>query len=622
MSLKSVDFSVGKAPAGKPTSWAWFFALLGLLILLRSEILLLPPYEDQAVGLWAEADFLVENHFNYWKLRYDEPHFIDSANGARSYMISILPTLVALLMVAMPSIPLAILAGHLATLALTASAIISFYDLARPMVGTLSASLAAAAVLTTCLFSAQIDQIGMDIPLTTCALWSLQMVARQAWGQAIACSLLAFFVKSTGLLLTCSITGYLLLLASVIIFSGRTRDAVDLFRYAAIGLILIAFEAALIAWGDTTIDQRLSIPWPKAFSLNHGLYWMPDFGVLLLATSVAMLVHLKFFVAALRQDLATTARWIIHHAVAIIALLVIAGIVLAMRRYIFIPRYATLAIPLCYLVVVSALHLAPREGRIGLAVDRLVPTVLTAIVLFQVWNQNARCFPSIASVIEKESPSLSFWHARMCAFTERSREYLLDHRSALQAIRLLESKHSEAVIFADMPYYWYLTKPRLGYVAHAFAQVVKPSSLAQTMDAFRKALPQNPEQPPIFIYAPRSRVYFPAPGPFTRTLYRDDLSPPLIVYQVRPNLIPKTDRRIEDWYLEQAWAKDLIGQRALYRLPFLLQTDRYQQGRQEIEQALLSTPADSFVYPFLEQQKESFLRKASDGSDRVQEANP
>ena len=59
-------------------------------------ILSLPPYEDQAAGLWAEATYLIETDFDYQRLRTEEPQFVDGVGGRRSYLINLQPTLVAL----------------------------------------------------------------------------------------------------------------------------------------------------------------------------------------------------------------------------------------------------------------------------------------------------------------------------------------------------------------------------------------------------------------------------------------------------------------------------------------------------------------------------------------------
>ncbi|MBY0588585.1 hypothetical protein K2X85_15530 [bacterium] len=534
---------------------------------------------------------------------------MDPQMGARSYMISIAPTVVALLMTLLPSIPVAIFVGHLLTLALASLGLVVFWRMSQPIIGELLAALATLAVLTTALFSAQIDQLGMEIPLATCTILAVSASTQNAWGRAITYSLFAFAVKSTGILVSASITGYLILLGIMLFSEGRRSEAAALLRFIAMGVAIVAAEAALVAWGDTTISMRLAIPWPRSLSLDQGVLWCPDFGILLLLSAIGSMVHLKHFLIAKREGDGKGSKWLRAHASPLICMLIVAGLTIAMRRYIFIPRYATLAVPLFYLIILSAWSLQNKSFNYIVISPIMASAALVAVVSFQCWNSNGRYFPSISDIVDREHPVLTMFHSRMCAYTERSREYLADHLSALSAMKRLEIAHAESLILADIPYNWYLTKPRLGYVTKALPRVISARDLSRTIEEFSKAVLSVSQPRPIFVFAPRTRAIFPSPGSFANVIYRDELTPPLVVYEVIRERIPKTRIDLEEWYLKKTWENNFVGQRSLSRSPFLIRTGRALQSSNEIEIGLQQTATDSFLYPFLVERKNELARQ-------------
>jgi hypothetical protein len=456
-------------------------------------------------------------------------------------------------------------------------------------------------MLTTPLFEVQIEQLGLDLPLTALVLVSLRALQRSRHLAALLYSVLAFFMKSTGLLLTGGLVACFLLLACIYLWQRQRHLAGKLGLLALLGGGLIGLELALIAWGDTTIAVRLSNIWPRILSLQYGLQWVPDFGFLLFAAALGSGRCLYLLLRGDRpladQSGRTFGERLTVLAPLLLASAILMGLMAAIARYIFIPRYVTLAIPLAYIVAVSPWFLGVRRGHWGRPVG--FGLVLAAITGFNLANAAGRFYPALGPMIARTAPGLSWWHARMCAVTERSREYLEDHRSALAAMRLLEDSHAGAPIITDMPYAWYLTKPRLGYVTKPLTNVTSSRDYRGTIDTFLDAATKQPPQSPIFVFAAKSQARFPDPGAHTEILYEDDLHPKLILYRVRLEELPASRTGLEDWYLDASWQDDFLAQRALDRTHYLEGIDRAAQSMRELYEASDRTPKNAFLAPFI-----------------------
>ena len=73
-------------------------AIMFFITVARWEIIDSPPYYDFAIGIWPEAQFLADTNFDYHRLRYEENHALDVQGGPRSYITSVIPRLLSLLL--------------------------------------------------------------------------------------------------------------------------------------------------------------------------------------------------------------------------------------------------------------------------------------------------------------------------------------------------------------------------------------------------------------------------------------------------------------------------------------------------------------------------------------------
>ncbi|MGD9648208.1 MAG: hypothetical protein AB7U73_21030, partial [Pirellulales bacterium] len=370
--------------------------LLAVLVACHWHILSLPPYEDQAVGLWNEADFLVESGFDYYRLRYVENHYMDAESGPRSYMISVLPTVVALLMKYSPSIAAAITVAHLLTLACTSAIAVLLYQIARPWSGPRGAAHLALAWLSTPLVYSQEQMVGMVFPLSLAALATAHAVWRERFVAAAGLAMVAFLMKATGMLLTFSTLGYLSVL---LIVAGTSTPGTHDRRYLAgwlANLSALMCQVLLVRVGDTTVALRRQINWPDALMLPHALDWCPDLVLLLVVALLLTIVvwirppgpkieQTKDYWRSRRQQLADCLR---GQADLIYCWLVVLGMIAASSQYIFIPRYFTCATPFLLLALAIVLFGRLQAKKTGLAAFAL-------LALVNVANRNGDFFPSI-----------------------------------------------------------------------------------------------------------------------------------------------------------------------------------------------------------------------------------
>lgn len=201
------------------TVLGWLGVFL-LFVVARWSVLFDPPTWDLAArGLWIEASFLADSGFDYARLRDVEQNPI--RGGAKVYMTSILPTLLAVIMRATKSPADAFLAYHLFTMACAAGVIVFVFALLRQLVGGVAAALAAGAVLTTPLFSAQADLLGMELPLLLCALGCAQAMTTERFLLAATLATLGSLVKFSGAIVTIACIIYLAVMTGMAFARGR-----------------------------------------------------------------------------------------------------------------------------------------------------------------------------------------------------------------------------------------------------------------------------------------------------------------------------------------------------------------------------------------------------------------
>ena len=455
----------GSRPIGRGrTALRSLFAFLvafAAIAIWRWEIVSEPPYWDAAMGLFVEADFLVRTGFDYRRLLFEEPRFLEG--GTAVYVVSLSPTVLALLMWIVETPATVFFIGHLFTFAWAAALVLLVYELLWRRTGKLGAGLIAVATITAPLVAVQVDMIGMDLPLAVLGLVAARLLAGRRYIASALCAAMAFAIKITGAVLIATLAGYFVLLLMAharVSFSLRGRRTMWISAGVAMMLVAVQIESAQWRVGaEVSQHERWEIDPALGWeSLQQTLRWAPDFVGLFLFALVGSAVAVGVSSArAIRGGTASRTavqRFIVDNAAAaycgLIALLVLCALVLAYT----IPRY--LLLPLTMTYVVAGLLLFATFPRARL----LAAALVAGLIVTNVVNANGRLLPPIA--VEGTG---STFDSRTGAALERSREYLTDHRQNQQVAELLAGLETDEPVLCGNPFVHFLALPRLGYVS-------------------------------------------------------------------------------------------------------------------------------------------------------------
>jgi hypothetical protein len=568
------------------------------LLTWRHETLWLPPFQDQAVGYWKEASFLADSHFDYYRLRYHENHYMDDKSGPRSYMISLIPTVVAGLMsfASDPATVIVIvrlmsfgLAGYIGWFV--------FRHLQEPL-GRFDAALVTASLLTLPTFITQVEIMGMDVPLTVALLLSLSAMVRGKVALSLAWAAAAFAAKATGQLV--SLVGITFWICQGLAQPSEPTGRSWRWHLGTVlcYLGLFVLEAGILAWGDTSVAYLAIDSWPWILKPTASLPNLtPDIGILLVVGLVAT-IRAFGILGMFPQDRSAwrslfqsprgwwARAWRIDPWLAV-CWITILGLLASSALYIYTPRYVFCSLPCLFIVLGRSL----LSARVSIPFARVL---LVGLILFNLANADGRYLPNISPYgreVFDEIPGLT---PRSNAFTERSREYLKEHRSSLAAATVLEGRFPQHPIFAPVPTLFYLDDPRLGYV-HTDLDLHDASLFRFAIQAFVDLYATAPGKPsvpwPVLVEYAHSRTTLPGPEPNDEILYEDSIEPPLRVYvKSIPDAVRADRRQLEDWYLDRTWDNRWMVSRLVGRFDFLLQTGRADRLRRELTQALHRHP--------------------------------
>jgi len=551
--------------ASRPSRW-WrrpglravggFVALLLAIVVARFEVIDSPPYYDYAIGLWSEADFLADTHFDYYRLRYVERHTFDMEGGRRSYMTSVMPGLVAVLMVSLPDARSTLIAYHLLIFACAAGVVVLLYHLLWKASGRPAAWLVCLAVLTTPVFSTQIDMANMEMPLILCVMLAAVSIRDRRFGWATLAATAAFFIKATGIVVTLALITQLALLWTL---SKNVAERPVRRRYLmalVVALAALAFEWLVIRLGGSFGEQVHPVSGSFWFLCQ---YWFPDLLFIILMTiGIGAVWFFRWLWRATNRGREAT-RWrrasaaiyraIVSRPHVVFAFILTTGMIVAVQTVFFVPRYAALVVPLVYLIIGTFVF----SSRVARTVGYLA---LIAIVGLNLWNWNGVFYLSHRVAQQHVYGPFGVWLGREHSHYERSHEYLEEHRSNLAAVHQLEAR-AEAPVFAGHPFNYFLTLPRLGYVKHPVRgySTVGYANAPHWFRSVEQVLETQPDDA-IFVWVANgfnlglSKFRVPLPEPGDEVLYDDGLPTPLLVYRKRQWGTP-SERRW--WYLSRLW---------------------------------------------------------------------
>jgi tetratricopeptide (TPR) repeat protein len=514
------------------------------LIAWRWSILRDPPFFECAMGLFTEANFLAESGFDYHRLRYEEDY---GANGGPyAYMTSVLPTFVAILMRTTSERSTVFLIYHLFVIGCATIVLLTVHALLTPDSGRSVAALCAAVVATNPLFSAQIDMLGMDLPMTAfCGLSALLLLNRYYATSAIA-GLLAFAMKPTGALVTMAALVFLTsALAMGVIRAWRSpekRLGVDQ-RRLALGILATVFalgaEVLIYRWGG--IDEKLlSIIVPGNSFLAARLV-CPDLlligGGALVGTGLIAGRRCWRGLRGLTPAPGGSGSQL--EGKLAFCWLMIGGTIAAIIRYGYVPpRYFTVLVP--FLFVAVGLVMVGLRWRASIA-----SAALGLLLAINLANGDGKFLPRLDEV--------NAWSRG----GDRSRAYLADLRSTIEAMRFIERQCADEPIVVGHPYTYFLAFPRMGYVDHPLRGYTINAFTASQFPNWIQALLDRP-QSVIFVAARNSYYQFalaciPPPEQGDEVLFRSDDPSPLIVFRKRFPPSAWQSGKAERWILENSW---------------------------------------------------------------------
>lgn len=583
MSVESQGQATGQITA---RSWQAAATALVAIVLLawKHEALLLPPYQDQANGYWLEADFLAATNFDFYALRYGANHHMDMPPGPRSYMISVVPAAVAVLIKTVPYATARIVLVRVFTFLCGAWLIVAVYLLLRRWLPPMSAGLLCLGLATLPAFVVQLQISGMDVPLACAMLLSLVALARGQYVWSAVLAMAAFAIKATGQLATLTAFSYL---AIHLTFGRRLMSASErraAWRGLAINGVLAVIQFALIAWGDTSAALLAGYAWPRALRPPYAIVTLtPDVGVLLLvaAMGTVVVVHRGWIRARGAAILERTWQVIEAERLLVVCWIAVAGLLASSALFVYTPRYVFCVLPAIVLLLGRVLAESfPLRGAV-FAVACLLPVANLA-------NSGGRLFPPV-DLFDKESferiPSLT---PRLCWFTERSDEYLREHRSTMRAIQFL-AQHDGAPIFMAVPYRFLLSNPVLGFVQSPVPPYDATSfehTIQTFLDVYAPLEGAPMDENPIFVFFGDSLITLPPPEKGDTVLLDDGLEPPLLIYRkALPEGLRGSRQDLEAWYLEKTWGHTWVLARVENRLPYLVKTGQFDRWEDELAQA-------------------------------------
>jgi Flp pilus assembly protein TadD len=527
----------------------WALALVCVFLLLlgwRRDVLRDPPFFECVTGLYMEANFLAESNFDYARLRHQEKYVAEG--GPYAYMTSVLPTMIALVMRSTSRPSDVFLVFHLFSIACASIVLVCAYALVLPSARRLLAAVCAAALATNPLFSAQIDMLGMDLPMTALAMVSATLLLKGWYLSAVFAGMLAFGMKPTGALVTVATIVYLFALLMLAILARRRSPAheptasvprLTLGLLAAIAAF--ASELAIYRWGG--INERLLGLTTGGSSVLSVWVVCPDLVLLGIAASLGTALLAISWLRPRRAPAqqSTLPQPAVRNRLQAIALcwLVIFGTMAAILRYGFVPpRYFTLVVPFLWVCIGLLLSTRFRGTSWGI----VAVAVLAAVNLA---NWDGKFFPKLDEV--------TTWSRG----GDRSRGYLTDLRSTIDAMQAIESQGNGAPIVAGHPYTYLLALPRMGYVAQPQRGYAINAFTEPSFPNWYRALTDKPASL-IFVSALNHYYHFgmariPPPEADDDVLFRSDDPSPLVVYRKQFSRDDWASGRADRWIAENTW---------------------------------------------------------------------
>lgn len=453
-------------PLRRPSATVQFVALFALIFLIHLVVhapaLFQPPADDH-FGLFIEAHFLFESGFDYRALiAADE---VDEG-GPRSYVTTLLPSLIALLRTAGLSPKATILSYRLFTFACNSLLLILLFQLLRTRCGTSIAALATLSHALLPLWFVQAQMLGMEIPMVAFAVLAAHFVAREKFGWALGAAALSFAMKNSGIVVAVAIGIHCLILSHrrAVGVGGKVgSDRLLYYGLMALSVAAIEFAAAYVYGG---LEPRLEHERSLFLHLLTLLVCCGDllllFGVSCLA-AIAWLSRTGASADSGGSGLASgpIGRWwrfLCVEPLWLFSWLMMLGVIAATSFVFLHPRYLLLAIP--FLAVSLGIEASALWTGRGLAI-----AAFALLALFNWSNRYGAFFPPLPDAMVSSQ-----------AFVERDLSYLARQEAILKAAQIVEQASDGRPVVASELLTHALTNTTAGYVTrpqHGYTTLAK-----------------------------------------------------------------------------------------------------------------------------------------------------
>jgi hypothetical protein len=505
-----------------------------------------PPYVEQSAGLWAEASWLVDHGFDYYRLRHQEKHVEDG--GPRSYFSSILPTLLATIMMLTSSPAAAIVVYRLLCLASVAWILMIQFDLIRRRHGDALGIVTCLATAAMPLFAVQIEMIGLDIPMVALAMTWWWMIDQSKRKESVGWAIATFLFKPSAFVLPAAVVGYSLIAWTIYFIRGRRFSMPRYTGWAFVNGLLLLVELWILSRGGNLHGRVMPV-----LDVDLWVKSSPDVLVMMLLTvigGVILFIGHVFTDGWLAGQSAARNSAIIRAQEENDLLWMITGLNVALATMLsatmtyYESRHLTVVVP--FAVTVAAHSFAKiSPGRNGAF------AMLTVLFAFGVINRFGILYPPL---LEK---------SRGWGIPERSLEYVHDHSSNQRAVEVTVSRRERSAILATDHFAYFLALSRLGYVSTGFASE-PPVYRFTAVDAdVLRILEEQPAEV-IVLHAPTQlgNWPFPAyqlsePSASDEILFHDALVPRTVIYRRHFSKDGSLSHRIRD-YLDLLFSNDTV----------------------------------------------------------------
>ena len=595
--LMTSSHAVFRGKRSTTAPWAWHprwlvltLVVVAFLTIDRRHILISPPSQENVIGLWKEADFLSRTNFDYHRLWYDEPDF--SFGCARTYLTSVLPTMVAVLIKLLPSGAPIFFVLHMMSIISAAVICVVLLRLLVDSVGIFLSVLTCLALLTNPMFNGQTYIVGMELPMTAFGIIAIWLASENRfYGSALA-ALAAFLMKASGVVFELATFTYLVLLLVTV---TKRRSSKAFHATVFVHAVFVGLQLALIHAAGSVGNLRTVENQHTSTTLLSLPDWCPDALLILmvsfLGTSFA-LGRYAWKTSAERGDrsmlgglLLEFGKFATRYPFWCLSWIMLLGGLAAIESIAFIPRYLVYLLPFLYAVLVLFL------ANLG-HLPKVAALVMIGLSCFNLLNMHGALYPSLVHVHGVEL-------ARTGGILDRTHEVVDDHLANLAAMRALAKVARNRTIIAPRPYLDFLAMPDLKYIdIPATVYGVNPYS-----DQFPRirdivSVLDDPPPHPIFIVIGNSwlrlasHFNIPRPEEGDHVLFTDHQPSPLVIFEKRWPAGTPSRRQLQDWYLERMWPYARRVDRAKFRISFLRERGDLDRAATEAALALRKDPRD------------------------------